>query len=111
MDYCANQNNLRQIVDCENYKFVEGNILNLDFMSYVLREEKIDSIIHFAAQSHVDHSFGNSIHFTQTNVLGTHTVLEAARVNDIKLFIHVSTDEVYGEVAYNVRFQLSTQIH
>lgn len=47
----------------------------------------------------IDHSFGNSIQFTQTNVLGTHSILEAARVNHIKLFIHVSTDEVYGEVA------------
>lgn len=50
---------------------------------------------------HTDHSFGNSIQFTQTNVLGTHSLLEAAKANKIKLFIHVSTDEVYGEVAYS----------
>jgi len=54
--------------------------------------------MHFAAQTHVDNSFGNSIQFTQNNVLGTHVLLEAAKVNQVKRFIHVSTDEVYGEI-------------
>merc|ERR1712137_37236 len=100
LDYCANVKNVEEIQDCSNYKFVKGNILSLDYITYVLKTENIDTIMHFAAQSHVDNSFGNSLHFTQTNVLGTHTILEAARVNNIKRFIHVSTDEVYGEVAY-----------
>jgi len=64
----------------------------------VLVEERIDTVIHFAAQSHVDNSFGNSINFTENNVLGTHVLLEAARhVGTIKRFVHISTDEVYGE--------------
>lgn len=53
--------------------------------------------MHFAAQTHVDNSFGNSLNFTATNVLGTHVLLEAAKAARIKRFIHVSTDEVYGE--------------
>jgi dTDP-glucose 4,6-dehydratase len=60
---------------------------------------KVEGVIHFAAQSHVDNSFGNSIDFTLNNVLGTHKLLEACRIYDrIQRFIHISTDEVYGEV-------------
>jgi dTDP-D-glucose 4,6-dehydratase len=56
----------------------------------------IDTVMHFAAQSHVDLSFGNSFAFTYNNVYGTHVLLEAAKAKGVKLFIHVSTDEVYG---------------
>lgn len=58
----------------------------------------IDTVLHFAAQSHVDLSFGNSYGFTHTNVYGTHVLLESAKKVGIKRFIHISTDEVYGEV-------------
>lgn len=81
-----------------NYKFIKGNITCADLVEYVLQTERIDTVMHFAAQSHVDNSFGNSIAFSQTNILGTHVLLEAARIHGgIKRFIHVSTDEVYGE--------------
>jgi len=53
--------------------------------------------MHFAAQTHVDNSFGNSFQFTRNNILGTHVLLEAAKVHDVVRFVHVSTDEVYGE--------------
>ena len=66
-------------------------------MSYVLRKERIDTVMHFAAQTHVDNSFGNSFTFTESNIMGTHVLLEAAKEARVKLFIHVSTDEVYGE--------------
>jgi dTDP-glucose 4,6-dehydratase len=77
-----------------------------DLVSFVVNERNIDTIVHFAAQSHVgtdlsltvDNSFGNSYDFTINNVMGTHVLLEVARVSDIKRFIHISTDEVYGEV-------------
>ncbi|GAB9464979.1 Dtdp-glucose 4,6-dehydratase [Globisporangium polare] len=83
-----------------NYKFIKGSILSADLVAYVLQTEQIDTIMHFAAQSHVDNSFGNSIAFSQTNILGTHVLLEAARVHGkIQRFVHVSTDEVYGEGA------------
>jgi UDP-glucose 4,6-dehydratase len=76
----------------------QGNITSADLVSYVLRKERIDTIMHFAAQTHVDNSFGNSFTFTESNIMGTHVLLEAAKeARHVKLFIHVSTDEVYGE--------------
>jgi dTDP-glucose 4,6-dehydratase len=64
-----------------------------------LKHYNIDTIIHFAAESHVDNSFGNSIEFTVSNILGTHTLLECSKeYGKIKRFIHISTDEVFGEV-------------
>ncbi|KAI9306127.1 hypothetical protein BJ944DRAFT_255573 [Cunninghamella echinulata] len=67
-------------------------------MSFILKEKKIDVIFHLAAQTHVDNSFGDSFEFTRNNVMGTHVMLEAAKVHKVRRFIHVSTDEVYGEV-------------
>jgi dTDP-glucose 4,6-dehydratase len=66
-------------------------------VNFVLETEKIDTVMHFAAQTHVDNSFGNSFQFTQNNIMGTHVLLESAKSAGIKRFIHVSTDEVYGE--------------
>jgi dTDP-glucose 4,6-dehydratase len=98
LDYCANMKNLSQTQGKSNFKFIKGSILNIEFVTYIMETFAIDTIMHFAAQSHVDRSFGNSIEFTQTNVLGTHVLLECARQFKIRRFIHVSTDEVYGEV-------------
>jgi UDP-glucose 4,6-dehydratase len=97
LDYCSCLENLDEIKDLPNYKFVKGNICSSDLVNFVLETEKIDTIMHFAAQTHVDNSFGNSFQFTQNNIMGTHVLLESAKINNIKRFIHVSTDEVYGE--------------
>jgi len=97
LDYCSCLANLDCIKDLPNYKFVKGNICSSDLVNFVLKTEDIDTIMHFAAQTHVDNSFGNSFQFTQNNIMGTHVLLESAKVHDIKRFIHVSTDEVYGE--------------
>ncbi|KAJ3292321.1 hypothetical protein HDU79_001531 [Rhizoclosmatium sp. JEL0117] len=98
IDYCSSSLNLESIQGYPNHHFIKGDITSADFVNYILVEHKIDTIMHFAAQSHVDNSFGDSFEFTRTNVFGTHVLLEAARLNKIKRFIHVSTDEVYGEV-------------
>eukprot|EP01036_Dinobryon_divergens_P025533 gene25533-34090_t len=97
LDYCSCIENLNEIKDFPNYKFVKGNICSSDLVNYVLKAENIDTIMHFAAQTHVDNSFGNSFQFTQNNIMGTHVLLESAKVCGIGRFIHVSTDEVYGE--------------
>lgn len=98
MDYCSSLRNLEEVENKKNYKFVKGNICSSDFINYILKSENIDTIIHFAAQTHVDNSFGNSFQFTENNIMGTHVLLEASKANGgIKRFIHVSTDEVYGE--------------
>lgn len=98
LDYCSNLKNLDDIKNLKNFTFIKGDILNIEFVRHIFRECKVDTVMHFAAQSHVDRSFGNSIDFTKNNVLGTHTLLEVAKESNIKRFIHVSTDEVYGEV-------------
>jgi len=98
LDYCACLANLEEIENLPNFKFVKGDISSPDLVSYVLKEEKIDTIMHFAAQTHVDNSFGNSFTFTQANIYGTHVLLESAKnCPTIRRFVHVSTDEVYGE--------------
>jgi UDP-glucose 4,6-dehydratase len=100
IDYCSTLNGLKSLENCRNYWFYPTNISNSSFIRHILEEHNVDTIIHFAAQSHVDNSFGNSISFTVDNVLGTHHLLETVRqYGNIKRFIHVSTDEVYGEVA------------
>jgi nucleoside-diphosphate-sugar epimerase len=82
------------------YRYVQGDITEVHHMTAILREYKPDILVNFAAQTSVDESFIRSFDFTRDNVLGTHTLLEALRAyGKIQKFIHISTDEVYGEVA------------
>jgi UDP-glucose 4,6-dehydratase len=98
LDYCSNLKNLLPSNTSPNFKFVKGDIGSADLVNYLLITENIDTIMHFAAQTHVDNSFGNSFEFTKNNIYGTHVLLEACKVTgQIRRFIHVSTDEVYGE--------------
>ena len=98
LDYCSNLKNLAPCRSSPNFKFVKGDITSADLVNHLLIQENIDTIMHFAAQTHVDNSFGNSFEFTTNNIYGTHVLLEACKVTKrIKRFIHVSTDEVYGE--------------
>jgi len=103
LDYCADENNIEErFRKSDKYRLVVADINNKDFILRCLNNYNIDTIIHFAAQSHVDNSFGNSIQFTVDNVLGTHTLLECSKVyNKLNLFLHFSTDEVYGSVELN----------
>jgi len=96
LNYCANVSNVNSH---PNYKFIKGNITSKDLVLHILNEYAIDAIIHFAAQSHVDNSFDNSLQYTTDNVMGTHVLLQASKeYGKIKKFLHFSTDEVYGEV-------------
>lgn len=98
LDYCSCLENLDELKELPNFKFIKGDIAIADIVNYAFLENKIDTIMHFAAQTHVDNSFGNSLAFTQSNIFGTHVLLECAKnCPTIKRFIHVSTDEVYGE--------------
>lgn len=97
LDYCSCYKNVEELEKYPNYRFVKGNICSSDLINFVLESEEIDTIMHFAAQTHVDNSFGNSFQFTQNNIFGTHVLLESAKIYGVKRFIHVSTDEVYGE--------------
>jgi dTDP-glucose 4,6-dehydratase len=99
MYYCASENNINDTVKkSERYQLIKGNLCSFDLISNLLEIYKIDTVIHFAAQSHVQNSFDNALQYTHDNVVGTHTLLEACRkYGKINKFIHISTDEVYGE--------------
>jgi dTDP-glucose 4,6-dehydratase len=95
LTYSGNKSNLKDL-NQSNYEFVQGDICDSDLVSKLTK--KVDSVVNFAAESHVDRSIDSSKEFFQTNVIGTHTLLEAARKNNLKTFIQVSTDEVYGSI-------------
>lgn len=97
LEYCAS---LRNLETSSNVTFIKGDIQSLDLVSHILETFHITHVMHFAAQTHVDNSFGNSIAFTMNNTLGTHMLLEACRkYARLEKFINVSTDEVYGDAS------------
>ena len=96
LTYAGNLENLKEINTDPRYKFVHGNITNLQLMQDI--SKGCDLIVNFAAESHVDRSIENPAIFIDTNVLGTYTVLEVARRNKVKRVMQVSTDEVYGSI-------------
>ena len=99
MYYCASEKNIHdEIINSERYILIKGNLCSYDLVYHIITHYKIDYIIHFAAQSHVQNSFEDALQYTKDNIVGTHNLLEAVRkYGNIKKFIHVSTDEVYGE--------------
>jgi 3,5-epimerase/4-reductase len=111
MYYCANEENISKNIRLnDKYVLVKGNLCDNELVTKVLKEQEITHIIHFAAQSHVQNSFEDSIKFTQDNIVGTHTLLECARkYGKIQRFIHVSTDEVYGESLNEVNEKHKTE--
>ena len=96
LTYAANFNFIADHLSCSPTYLRLADVTDYDAMLSAL--ENTDVVFHLAAESHVDRSFRNSMEFTRSNTLGTHVLLEAARQNSVPLFIHVSTDEVYGEV-------------
>jgi dTDP-glucose 4,6-dehydratase len=111
MYYCADEKNINDnIISSSNYHLVKGNVCNEDLVNLLLQEYKITHVIHFAAQSHVQRSFDDSLSFTQDNIVGTHQLLECCRkYNKLEKFIHVSTDEVYGESLNELNEQHKTE--
>lgn len=106
LTYAGNLENLKDIEDFPNFKFVKGDVCDFQDVGEILEQYDIDGIIHLAAESHVDRSIREPLAFAKTNVIGTLTLLEAARRFwekkperfDGKLFYHISTDEVYGSL-------------
>ena len=98
LTYAGNIHNLDNIKD--KITFVQGDICDFDKVMETYKKYEIDSVVHFAAESHVDNSIKNPFVFTQTNVIGTHTLLEVAKQiwgeGSKNKFVHISTDEVYG---------------
>ncbi|MCK9379334.1 MAG: dTDP-glucose 4,6-dehydratase [Candidatus Moranbacteria bacterium] len=96
LTYAGNLENLKELENNPNYKFVRGNICDEKLVSELVKDA--DIVVHFAAESHVDRSISDSGDFIRTNIIGTHTLLEAARKNGNKRFHHISTDEVFGSL-------------
>ncbi len=117
LTYAGNLENLRDVEKKPNYEFVKGDIVDANFIQNLFTEKKFDGVVHLAAESHVDRSIANPIEFVNTNVIGTVTLLNAAKklwqssLDNIpkgKLFYHVSTDEVYGSLGKKGKFKEST---
>ena len=100
LTYAGNLDNLKKVMD--KITFVQGDICDFDFVLDLFKKYEINGVIHFAAESHVDNSIRNPFIFTHTNVMGTHTLLEAAKrtwgEGSPNKFVHISTDEVYGSL-------------
>src|SRR4029079_12219221 len=95
LTYAGNLANLADLADHPRYRFAKGDITDRDAVSNALGDG-VDAVINFAAESHVDRSILDSGPFVRTNVLGTQTLLDAARERKVPRFVQVSTDEVYG---------------
>ena len=96
LTYAGNPESLRDVADNPNYTFVRGDICDPGTVAAVFQNHPIDTVVHFAAESHVDRSIADGSTFVRTNVLGTFTLLDYALKHGVGRFIHVSTDEVYG---------------
>jgi dTDP-glucose 4,6-dehydratase len=111
LTYAGNLENLEDLVSNPRYRFVKGDICNRNEVETAFREFNIDTVVHFAAESHVDRSILGAAVFVQTNVVGTNVLLEVAKENGVERFLHVSTDEVYGSLGQTGKFVESTPLH
>ncbi|MBF0273817.1 MAG: dTDP-glucose 4,6-dehydratase [Nitrospinae bacterium] len=110
LTYAGNLETLAEIENLSNYTFVEGDICDKALVEKILKEEKIDIVVNFAAESHVDRSITGPEIFVKTNILGTQVLLEAAKKHDVPRYIQISTDEVYGSLGETGFFTESSQI-
>ena len=115
LTYAGNLENLKDVESKENYRFEKGDILDTQFIQNVFVQYDIDSVIHLAAESHVDRSLNDPSEFASTNVMGTLNLLNAAKAHwqgnfEGKKFYHISTDEVYGSAEHGGFFTESTPI-
>jgi len=107
LTYAGNLSNLKDIENKKNYTFIKGDICDFELVRSIFSEMNIDGVMHLAAESHVDRSIKDPFSFAQTNVMGTLSLLQAAKLAwennfENKLFYHVSTDEVYGSLNDNI---------
>lgn len=111
LTYAGNLENLETIKENPNYFFEKRDIVDRDFVKGILEKYQIDALINFAAESHVDRSILGGAEFIQTNVVGTHVLLELAKEFPLKKFVQVSTDEVYGSLGPVGKFTETTPLH
>ncbi|OUB96872.1 dTDP-glucose 4,6-dehydratase [Bacillus thuringiensis serovar medellin] len=110
LTYAGNLENLKDIEELSNYKFVKGDIADRQFINQLFKKEKFDYVLNFAAESHVDRSITNPDIFIQTNIQGTQVLLDAAKNAEVKKYLQVSTDEVYGTLGETGYFTEETPL-
>jgi dTDP-glucose 4,6-dehydratase len=110
LTYAGNLENLKDIENAPNYKFVRGDIADREFINGLFREEKFDYVLNFAAESHVDRSITDPGIFVQTNIQGTLALLDAAKTLGVTKYLQVSTDEVYGTLGETGYFTEETPL-
>ena len=111
LTYAGNLENLESVEHDPRYVFIKADICDQLRMEEVLREHKVDAIVNFAAESHVDRSIMGGAEFVRTNVVGTQVLLEIAKVYALRKFVQVSTDEVYGSLGTDGKFTEETPLH
>ena len=109
LTYAGNLENLTDIESDERYKFVKGDICNKNEVEKTVNEYNIDTIVNFAAESHVDRSILGAKEFINTNVMGTHVLLEVLKEKELQKYLQVSTDEVYGSLPEDKKELLFTE--
>ncbi|MED2692017.1 dTDP-glucose 4,6-dehydratase [Bacillus toyonensis] len=110
LTYAGNLENLKDIEELSNYKFIKGDIADRQFINQLFKEENFDYVLNFAAESHVDRSITNPDIFIQTNIQGTQVLLDAAKNAEVKKYLQVSTDEVYGTLGETGYFTEETPL-
>ena len=112
LTYAGNLENLRDVEKDPQYQFIKGDICDFDFINELFKKHDFQGVIHLAAESHVDRSISNPMEFIQTNVVGTVSLLNAAKEawkgKENRRFYHVSTDEVYGSLGEEGLFKETT---
>lgn len=111
LTYAGNLENLSAVKGDQRYRFVKGDICRKDEVLAAMRTYAVDTVVHFAAESHVDRSILGPAVFVETNVMGTNVLLDASREAGIERFLHVSTDEVYGSLGATGYFTEQTPLH
>lgn len=98
LTYAGNLDNLSDLMNEARFHFVQGDIGDRKFVDQLFEQERFDKVVNFAAETHVDRSITGPDIFVQTNIVGTHNLLMAARLTEVKRYHQVSTDEVYGDL-------------
>jgi dTDP-glucose 4,6-dehydratase len=110
LTYAGNLENLADLQNDSRYQFARGDICDKEFINSLLKDGDVDAVVNFAAESHVDRSILDSSPFVQTNIVGTQNLLDCCRQHQIKRYLQVSTDEVYGSLGDDGKFTEETPL-
>ena len=111
LTYAGNLENLKDLEGNPGYSFVQGDVCDAERVRSILSDRKIDAVVNFAAESHVDRSIMGASEFVRTNIMGTNVLLESVKAHPVKKFVQISTDEVYGSLGAEGKFREDTPLH